>query len=103
MINTERYSFITIELKTALFIERNKLEKKPLKDSKEGKTGLFIEALHMIPINSLMKLFIFLSMISITKKNIALEKWLRSLNLIQISQQRIKSEKLNSISKKILF
>lgn len=28
MINTERYSFITIELKTALFIERNKLVKK---------------------------------------------------------------------------
>jgi hypothetical protein len=44
MINTERYSFITIELKTALFIERNKLVKKPLKDSKAGKTGLFIEA-----------------------------------------------------------
>jgi hypothetical protein len=88
MINTERYSFITIELKTALFIERNKLEKKPLKDSKEGKTGLFIEALHTTQINSLMKLFIFLLTISIIRKNIALKKWLRSLNLIQIGQQR---------------
>jgi len=103
MINTERFSFIIIELKIALFIEKNKLVKRLSKDLKEEKTSLFIEALHMIPINSLMKLFIFLSMISITKKNIALEKWLRSLNLIQISQQRIKSEKLNSISKKILF
>jgi hypothetical protein len=88
MINTERYSFITIELKTALFIERNKLVKKPLKDSKEGKTGLFIEALHTTQINSLMKLFIFLLTISIIRKNIALKKWLRSLNLIQIGQQR---------------
>jgi len=52
MINIERFSFIIIELKIALFIEKNKLVKRLSKDLKEEKTSLFIEALHMIPINS---------------------------------------------------